>query len=113
MKQQFSRFVFGILERDQPVDVELLPDRMLLAWGMWFWKAREEIPWSEMTIVPASTIGLGNDPNWDSKGLALRRDTTSEPHRSWKCIWLPCKPNSPFYAEVQRLIATFRPTGQA
>jgi hypothetical protein len=103
MKTQFSRFIFGTLERDGPLDVALLPDRMILDWGMWFWKSHKEIPWQELTIVPAAAVWLGDHPGWNSDGITLRWNTSAEPHRGWKRIWLPCPPGSPFHAEIQRL----------
>ena len=113
MKRQFSRFIFGTPERDIPVDVELLPDRMVLQWTNFFWKTRKELPWRELSIVPASTVWLGDHPGWDSGGMALRWDTPTGPHRGWQRVWLPCKPDSPFYTEVQRLIASFHPAPPA
>ncbi len=86
---------------------------MIVTWGFWFWKARKQIPWRELAIVPAATIGLGDHASWNTDGLPLRWDTDTEAHCGWKGLCFPCKPGSPFYTEVRRLIASLHPPAQA
>ena len=102
MKQYFSDVVFGSIEHGNGFQIEALPDRLTFDWRSWFRKKRLEIPWSELSIVPATTVGL-NHPNYDRFGIALKW-TPSDPNHHPTSIYLQCPPSSPFHAEIERLI---------
>ena len=103
MKKYFSDVVFGTVEYGNGFDVELSPDRITFDWRSWFRKKHLAIPWNELAIVPATTVGL-NHSNYDRHGIALKWTPTDPTYRPTS-IYLRCAPRSQFYMEIARLMS--------